>query len=361
MIEEIPMTKTLSVSVIILCCFSTLSYAAEYPYIYKGMRPMGMGGAFVALSNDANALFYNPAGLADIGSVRAPIFPLEVEVTDNTYSMYKDAADVDFDSELETAKFLRDNVGELAHLNISLVPSYSMPRFAFCVFGTGRVNMEAHDLQYPKLEVQVINDYGLGAGYAHPLLDDSLFIGASLKYVFRQSLTEEYTVTDIVESDFGERVKDDLQDGQGALLDLGVIYKLKLLGLANTRVGLSANNLIGSKLGDAQDMDDHVDIGIAQDLDLKATKLTLAFDYVDLFSQIGEDNDPAKRIRFGAELELLKFLELRAGIYQGYFTAGIGLDWKVVRLDLVTYAEEIGTYAGQRADRRYSIRFVAGF
>jgi hypothetical protein len=361
MIEEASMVKSLSVSVIILCCLTALGHAAEYPYIYKGMRPMGMGGAFVALSNDSNALFYNPAGLAAIGAVRAPIFPLEVEVTENTYGIYKDAVDVDFDSEQETAQFLRDNVGELAHLNISVVPSYSMPRFAFCVFGTARIDTEAHDLQYPRLEVQVINDYGLGAGYAHPLLGESLFIGASLKYVFRQSLTQEYTVTDIVESDFDERVKDDLLDGNGALLDLGVIYKLTILGLANTRVGLSANNLIGSKLGDAQDMDDHVDIGIAQDLDLKATKLTLALDYVDLFSQIGEDNDPAKRIRFGAEIELLKFLELRAGIYQGYFTAGLGLDGKVVRLDLVTYAEEIGTYAGQRADRRYSLRLVGGF
>jgi hypothetical protein len=355
------MTKTLSVSAIILLCLPTIIYSAEYPYIYKGMRPMGMGGAFVALSNDSNALFYNPAGLADIKSIRANIFPLEVEVTDNTYGMYKDASDVDFDSEQETSQFLRDHMGDLAHLNMSLVPSYSMPRFAFCAFGTGRVNMEAHDLQYPKLEVQVINDYGLGAGYAHPLLDDSLHIGASLKYVFRQSLSQEYTVTDIVEKDIDERVKDDLLEGQGVLLDLGLIYKLTLLGLTNTRIGLSANNLIGSKLGDAQDMDEHVDIGIAQDLDLKATKLTLALDYVDLFSQIGEDNDPAKRIRFGAELELLKFLELRAGIYQGYFTAGIGLDSRFVRLDLLTYAEEIGTYAGQRADRRYSMRFVAGF
>jgi hypothetical protein len=361
MIEETSMVKILSVSATILFCISTLGHAAEYPYIYKGMRPMGMGGAFVALSNDSNALFYNPAGLADIQTVRAPIFPLEVEVTENTYSIYQDATDVDFDSEQETAQFLRDNVGELAHLNISIVPSYSMPRFAFCVFGTARIDTEAHDLQYPRLEVQAINDYGLGAGYAHPLLGDSLFIGASLKYVFRQSLTQEYTVTDIVESDFDERVKDDLIDGDGALLDLGVIYKLTILGLANTRVGLSANNLIGSKLGDAQDMDDHVDIGIAQDLDLKATKLTLALDYVDLFSQIGEDDDPAKRIRFGAEIELLKFLELRAGIYQGYFTGGLGLDGKVVRLDLLTYAEELGTYAGQRADRRYSLRLVGGF
>jgi len=29
-----------------------------------GARALGMGGAFVAVANDANALYYNPAGLA---------------------------------------------------------------------------------------------------------------------------------------------------------------------------------------------------------------------------------------------------------------------------------------------------------
>ncbi len=29
-----------------------------------GARPMGMGGAFTGLSDDANAIFWNPAGLA---------------------------------------------------------------------------------------------------------------------------------------------------------------------------------------------------------------------------------------------------------------------------------------------------------
>jgi hypothetical protein len=347
--------------VLLLCCISTSGMAAEYPYIYKGMRPMGMGGAFVAVSNDANALFFNPAGLADIGSIRGAIFPLEIEFSENAWDMYQDAADVDFDSEAETAQFLRDYIGDTAHFGLSLVPSFSMPRFAFCAFGSAHSDLTAHDRQYPKLEVQGIADYGIGAGYGHPLLDDSLLVGASLKFVERQSISEIYTVTDIADSDFDERIEDDLEDGSGILLDLGVIYKLAGIGLGDTKIGLSASNLIGSKLGDAEDLDDHVDIGIAQDLDLKVTRLTLAFDYIDVFSQLGTDDDIAKRIRMGAECELMKFLELRAGVYQGYFTAGLGLDGRVVRLDFLTYAEEIGTYAGQNADRRYALRFWAGF
>lgn len=339
---------------------SCMGMAAEYPYIYKGFRPMGMGGAFVAVSNDANALYYNPAGLADIDSIRASIFGLEVEAGKYTQSLIQDALDTDFGNEMESAQFLRDHMGEQSHLGLAIVPSYSMPRFAVTFIGAGRMDLEVRDSQYPKLDVGVISDFGAGAGYAHPFLEKNLLVGASAKYIYRQSLVQQYTVADLSE-ELSETIKDDLNKGSGILVDLGVIYKFGQFGFANSRVGVSANNLVGSKLGDAADAPEHVDIGFAQDLDLKVTKATFAIDYVDIFNQFDQDNDIAKRIRLGAECKLLDIVFVRAGLYQGYFTAGLNLEARVVRLDLLTYAEEIGAFAGQRVDRRYAARFFFGF
>ena len=340
---------------------SALCNAAEYPYIYKGMRPMGMGGAFVAVSNDANALFYNPAGLADIHTKRASIFPLELELGENAYDIFNDANDVDFDNEVETAEFLRENIGERAHVALNLFPFYSMPRFAFGLIGTARIDLEVYDRQYPKVHTSVINDTGFTAGYAHPLFDDTLLVGASAKYINRQSLTEEYTVLDITSADLDDLIDDDLVDGSGVLVDLGIIYRLDDIGMPGAKIGLSANNLIGGDLGDAKDVDDHIDIGFAIDHEFWITKTTLAFDYVDIFSQMGDDDDMAKRIRLGAEFRFPRILSLRVGLYQGYLTSGLTLDAKYARLDFLTYAEEIGAYAGQRIDRRYSFRFILGF
>ena len=347
--------------IVLIVLFAGAASAEEYPYIYKGLRPMGMGGAFVAVSDDANALFYNPAGLARIEKIRASLFPLELEIGEKAYDMLSDANDVDFDSEAETAAYLRDNIGERAHLGLNLFPYYSMPRFALCLIGTARADIEVRDRQYPKLSTHVINDFGGGAGYAHPFLDDTVSVGVSLKYITRKSLTKEYTVLDITQDDLDKRIEDDLVDGSGILADLGVMVSLEHFGLANARVGLCANNLIGSDLGDAQDLDDHVDIGFAVDYDIWITKATFAFDYVDLFSQLGDDDDLAKRIRMGAEFKLPMFLSVRAGLYQGYFTSGVSLDARFVQLDALTYAEEIGAYAGQRIDRRYALRFIIGF
>jgi hypothetical protein len=353
------MRKILPLMILIVFA-SSLCLATEYPYIYKGFRPMGMGGAFVAVSNDANALFYNPAGLADIENIRASIFGIEIEVGKNTTGLIKDALDTDFGNATESAQFLRDHMGDSAHFGLAIVPSYSMPRFALSVLGTGRIDMEVRDRQYPKLDVGVISDIGLGAGYAHPFLDKTLLVGASAKYIHRQSLTQEYTVADLSDK-LSDTIKDDLNKGSGILVDLGVIYTFSKFQFANSRVGISANNLLGGGLGDAADATQHVDIGFAQDLDLKVTNATFAIDYVDIFNQFDQDSDIAKRLRLGVECKFLEIINVRTGLYQGYVTGGLNLEARIVRLDLMTYAEELGAYAGQRVDRRYAGRFVFGF
>ena len=50
-----------------VCCMALLSTAAESSFTDRGgVRPLGMGGAFVALADDASAIMFNPAGLGQI-------------------------------------------------------------------------------------------------------------------------------------------------------------------------------------------------------------------------------------------------------------------------------------------------------
>ncbi len=45
-------------------------YAGEFMALGGGARAMGMGGAFIAVANDATTTFWNPAGIVDIPSLR---------------------------------------------------------------------------------------------------------------------------------------------------------------------------------------------------------------------------------------------------------------------------------------------------
>ena len=44
----------------------TVSIGHTYPSLMRGVRPIGMGNAFVAMpGTDENAMFYNPAAIND--------------------------------------------------------------------------------------------------------------------------------------------------------------------------------------------------------------------------------------------------------------------------------------------------------
>lgn len=47
---------------------SAQKYAGEFMALGGGARAMGMGGAFIAVANDATTTYWNPAGVADLGA-----------------------------------------------------------------------------------------------------------------------------------------------------------------------------------------------------------------------------------------------------------------------------------------------------
>lgn len=54
------------VGLILLFTGMTMGAFAQAPFFFEEARPLALGGAYTALSGDASALFYNPAGLAQL-------------------------------------------------------------------------------------------------------------------------------------------------------------------------------------------------------------------------------------------------------------------------------------------------------
>jgi hypothetical protein len=95
------------------------------------------------------------------------------------------------------------------------------------------------------------------------------------------------------------------------------------------------------------------------ELDLPLLTITPSLDYrfadrTDM--QIGE------KLHLGLELDL-PLIDIRAGLHQGYWTAGVGLGFGILSFDLASYGVEMGEYPGQREDRRYvaQMTFEIGF
>ncbi len=74
-------TEKLFLAVLILTCFSQSGILAAMP---EGIRPLGMGGAFLAVGDDYHSVFYNPAGIIGF-SERTISYIYDYETLEDTY------------------------------------------------------------------------------------------------------------------------------------------------------------------------------------------------------------------------------------------------------------------------------------
>ena len=90
--------------------------------------------------------------------------------------------------------------------------------------------------------------------------------------------------------------------------------------------------------------------------------LTLLLDYSDILDFATHPNTAKMWILhfgFGLEATFLEILSLRAGMYDGMFSSGIGLDLSIFRLDAAMYGTELSSVPGLRPI--YNIVFGLSF
>jgi hypothetical protein len=94
----------------------------EERIMVKGIRPMGMGGAFTAVADDENAVFYNPAGLSQRRGWLLQVFSIDARVNKETINLISEAADLGGDGGSgDTIKQARDTLsGKDIDLSLSL-------------------------------------------------------------------------------------------------------------------------------------------------------------------------------------------------------------------------------------------------
>jgi hypothetical protein len=102
-----------------------------------------------------------------------------------------------------------------------------------------------------------------------------------------------------------------------------------------------------------------VNLGLGITPQTKTSKFRLLADFRDIAGKVTKSI--YKRLHLGADINVIRFVGATFGINQGYATGGAYLDLRFFRLDVGTYAEEVGDRAGARADRRYFLRLSLGF
>lgn len=214
------------------------SPSLRLPYQITGSRPASLGGAFTAVADDQNALFYNPAGLARLDSWFGALADLSVSGSFGSSGiggMIDDGNKV-LDAAKETAGgsdtskqidgFIK--IGDIissrtAALGIEVQHYYASRRWGFAQTESLDFGLGVHAKLLPELaDLGLLADSDTRFGYAHNFLDGRVSVGAAPYYKLRaQGGRANLTLNEAIEPE--KSLKNIIAIGQGVGLDLGIM------------------------------------------------------------------------------------------------------------------------------------------
>ncbi len=357
------------------CLFAWQAHAKALHWTHYGPRPLGMGNAFVAVSDDYNALFYNPAGLARIPEWTGTFFEMGFEVSQSTWRLKNELQNFGQGStggNQEAIDFINRHIGENHHAAMFLTPHLIIPGFGI---GAG-LEFEMTAMFHRQISADL--SFGprliLPIAYAHSFWDDRLKIGGGLKFVARGGVDREFSIEEISAfSSSGDsqdpsepEIGDYVEGGSGFGADFGILFTpiktmeptlgLSIMDLGGTPYSTKLN-VAGKALGTPDSRLPSVNTGVSiKPIQTEKTYLLLAADA----HATNQPEHYSKKLNLGMEWGYSKILKLQTGLHQGEWTAGMQFDVRLLKLRIVSYKEQIGTLAGldeNLGDRRLLIEF----
>ena len=247
---------------------------ARYEDVGLGSRPLGMGGAFVALADDANGIYWNPAGLVQM--------------------------------KRQEALFMHGLYGGISAINFDyLAYVYPMPYSAVGVgWSTVGVTLEEGDGQSFNTSRMSEDMYYLSLGLNPALFgNDTLTVGATLK---RLTIDTRF------------------EGGSGMGFDFGALFR----PFQWAQVGLMLRNVATDVRNEK--LPTTFRVGAASRLFRDRLRLVLDVTTKD---NIGTVDATVAKFHEGFEYQPLKLFALRAGIDDGHPAVGAGVDIASIKLD----------------------------
>jgi len=371
--------------------FLTCSLQAAKPkqFFLPGIRPLGMGGAFLALSDDQNAMFYNPAGITQRLKPLLCFADTTLQTNQTGYELgsyiidlyLNGTAGLDpaellayFTDQLEANNYyMRYNIYALSPLNLSLIA----PPMGYLSVGLGAY-VSAINADFEMQLTGLLPDVGLSAsadsGIIIPIaydLGEKFSIGVNIKGINRNNIDVDMSLQDLLDMDLPQAMV-----GFGYGFDTGILMHLGeqlSLGATVKDIGFTKINYTkaieldpaspgGYNITDlpatvVERIEPTLNVGFAylftnEQLPM-GDNILLVFQYDDLTGRMeevghGEIVFRPKNIHLGIELSY-EIVSFRVGLNQGYGTLGLGVYLGPISVDYAFYGQELGLNAGDIA------------
>lgn len=376
----------------------------ELPKNYTPTRPLGMGGAFVGLANDENAIWYNPSGVSRVRKARSqhlisyinsPNFALGFNL--NTKNIYKFKQE----SKERLSSIISSQASNLeaSEAYWSMLGFFPIIMFDYERDSPGAAGLTSHTVTKIFVEkdtptqarVSVISDLGGVINYTYTSQENRFSVGLQLRYITRYAYEDTISL-DIIDNtkEIYNRLLKDSNSTNAFAIDLGILYTLAdfwfpTIGISvmNLPMGCRKNYLnpfsktrqtvCGTKYygsisnQDALSIIDPTDIKIGLSITPRFSRkiaLRLLGDIHNIHYKFanyhyGLENQKLKNMLHGG-VELFwgnpllpPPFAIRAGLGSGYTSYGFSIHLYNFDIEFASYAEDVSTEVSSLEDRRF--------
>ena len=359
----------------------TVTIPAEHPSLMRGVRPIGMGNAFIAMpGTDENAPFYNPAAINDYEKqLHFKFISPTVDLSTGAIGLIMDVKDLvtdlnnasgDAGNELNVFRtFVNQHIGQFESVSFHMPPVMVMHKwFSAGLLVDSRNTVSFRNRVFTSFELDSRSDFGGFVGGAYGFLEDQIQAGLNVKVLHRLSIRQVITEDDVLANsgDFGSALPRNRAPGFG--VDLGLKGKVPDFDIAILERLAPTVALTWQDIGNARfsapvpDTNQSISFGVAVHPKFGDFQTHFAFD----IRELNQSSTFPKKAHFGLELQAPRYFgfltpAVRIGANQLYFAGGLTLDFRFVKLDFAAYGEEAGMATRNKELRRYAFDLVFGF
>lgn len=367
--------KKLLLAVIALSVPSAQAYDQIYrPFL--SARSAGMGSTRIVTGQYEDNFFGNPALVVDNPKWKISLLDLTLETNSSAISHASNIISAASDDNGNVLREIAQTTGANNHLRIqTALPSVYIPagengRLGFALGLLMNTQFDLGLRRNYQVDPQLVTDIGPAFTVGRMFLPErQLAIGATAHVTYRVASKPDYDTVDLLT---GTSMSPTVSGGEGAHVDADVGARWRFdhfqpLGFQFT-AGAAINNVLGGKYSSLNlDLLDTTNKPRAQPrsfgvgLGARRESLGPFSDFIAALeiTDIGNNTNGSmwRTVHLGAEAKFA-ILTPRVGINQGYFTAGLGINLKILTLDFATYGEELSLNVGGLQDRRYTMKIA---
>ncbi len=338
---------------------SNTAFSGELIELYRGARAQAMGNAFVAIADDEEAIFYNPAGLAGTQKHILNYMALDLSTSTDLILSYQEGLSAFKNLSGDSLNVI---IGKNIFARSQFAPSFLMPNFGVAAIVDGQFAIESQNKALPQLTLGYQTTNGIQAGYGISLnrgfrRKGDLRFGIAAKILWRRGGYHLLPLLSLIS--LSQNTIKELSGSyeRGIGLDFGGQYLFNFtnhfsasLGVAYTDVG---DTYFG---GQADTIKGNLTAGMALQYSLKLSKITFAYD----FRHILNETDWRKKSHIGVEVAV-PFLSIYGGINQVNLTYGASFDAWLFKITVLSFAEELGSFVHQDSMRQWLVKTALKF